>query len=97
RAVERLDPADPTEEVAGRAGAEAVLAERLAPLVEVEARARDHQVEEAGHPADRAVAGERLDLGRRLDLEADRAAVAGAGVSSQLSHGRRSSAPRGTT
>src|SRR5262249_11551732 len=84
RHVEGLDAADRAEEVLGGAGVEAIAGERLAAREQAEARARHDQVQEARPRADRAVALADLERGRRVDLEADAAAMTAAVVGDHL-------------
>jgi hypothetical protein len=87
RHVERLDAAGGAEEVLRDPGIEGVAGERIIPREQAEARPRHDQVEEAELAAHRAVALGGLDVGGRVDLEADAAAVAAALVADER-HGR---------
>src|SRR5262249_33735497 len=92
RHVERLDPADRAEQVPGHPGVERVRGELVRAAQQPEPRLRHHEVQVAGLRADRAVALVHLDLGGRVDLEADAAAVTAAGVGDHDAPNMRSAA-----
>src|SRR5881394_873639 len=67
RLVETFHPASRTEEMLRGTGAEAIGGERIAPCNQLECFMRNHDVDEAGHRADRAVAveGRNWCIGQR--------------------------------
>src|SRR6185437_8425127 len=78
RPVEALHAANPTEQMLRDAGVERVGGQRLASARELEAGCGHDHVDEAGHGADRAGAGLRLDLVGKLGAEPYGAAMAAA-------------------
>ena len=74
------------EPMAGNAGIERVLAEEFAPLQQAESQCRHDQMQESRHPADRAVAIQRLDPRRRINLEAHAPAMAAAAMGDKCGH-----------
>ena len=61
RLVEALHPAGGAEQMLGGAGAEPVAGQRVAAGHQFKSLMRDHDVQEAGHPAHRTIAFERRD------------------------------------
>jgi hypothetical protein len=86
RHVERLDAADAAEAVLRGAGVERVFAQQPGALQQAEARRWHDQVQEPGHAADRAVAFDRIDARRRVDLEAHAPAMTAASMHGERSH-----------
>src|SRR5688572_16163974 len=80
RNVEALDAAMPAEAMLRRAGIERVFDQVVGSRQQAEPRSRHDHVQVPGHAAYRAVAVERFDLGRSLDLETNAAAMAAAAM-----------------
>src|SRR5689334_9871670 len=74
RHIERLDPADATEAVSGRTGIKSILSQDFGAREQAKARRGHDQMQKTCHAADRAIAVERFDARRRVDLETHRSA-----------------------
>jgi len=77
RLVEALHATTAAKQMLRRSGSKAIADECITAAQQFELIMRDHDVEEAGHPADRAIAVEcRHRLGGQLRLEPHRSAMA---------------------